>query len=390
MDFPSTVNGHGTIADSRGRGVRARVRGFSDRGGHPNQRRNRAEFSMPGANHDRSIRTVVVEQIPEENFDETQVIDFFSGFGAIEEVTMKPYKRLALVKFDNYFSAKAAYDSPKVIFDNRFVKVYWFKPDAATASSPTDGTSQPKVSSPSASSPIKSEETAFDIGKFQRDSEAAQKKLEDRKVLQEQTVAKLAELEKQQAELAKKREEEIQRMKEKLEAKGHSLPSTMAVDKVKEDEDLTAEGDKPKRSANTEKLLAQLKALEDEARSLGLDPSSSPGRGRGGPPVGRGRGRGSYRGFSYDPSYQSYRGGGFRAGRGGPAPFRGAVRAGRAYNLDNRPKKVKVSGVEFDEQREEGLRQFLFVGSHLLLPRCISFLLCQQRTGGWRNEVLAC
>ena len=117
-----------------------------------------------------------------------------------------------------------------------------------------------------------------------------------------------------------------------------------------------------KKSANTEKLLAQLHALEDEARSLGLDPEAveagaggSPyGRGRG---FARGRGRGGYRGYAYDPSYQSPRG----AYRGRGGSFRGSVRGGGAYNLDNRPKKVKVEGVVFDGEKEEALKQFLFV-----------------------------
>ena len=362
------MNGHSSAEDFRGRGGRARGRGFGDRGGHPTQRRpNRAEFSMSAVNYDRSITTVVVEQIPEENFEESQVIEFFSAFGTIEEVTMKPYKRLALVKFDNYHAAKAAYDSPKVIFDNRFVKVYWYKPDAATAPSPSNGTGLPKPGTANSTAvTIKSEEAPFDKEKFQRDAEAAQKKLQERKALQAETDAKVAELEKKQAELAKKRGEEIQRMKEKLAAKSQSTLDPISADNpTKEEASAEAEnGETPKKSANTAKLLAQLKALEDEARSLGLDPEtqSSPGRGRGSSAA-RGRGRGSYRG--YDPSYSSYRGGGsFRAGRGGSTstgPFRGAVRAGGAYNLDNRPRSVKVEGVQFDDGREEGLRSFLFV-----------------------------
>jgi hypothetical protein len=325
--------------DFRGQGV-VRGRRSTDRGRTSSRAKNRAEFSMAGPNQDRAITTIVVEQIPEENFEEQQVRDFFSAFGNIEEITMKPYKRLALVKYDNYYSARAAYDSPKVIFDNRFVKVYWFNPQ--TAEQPTE-----KKSIPTAK---KSEEPAFDKEKFQRDSEVAQKKHEARQALKQETESKRAALGAKQQEIAQKREEEIKRMKEKLAAKGQSLPDDMDIDKLNKSE---------KASANTEKLLAQLKALEDEAKSLGLDPepwNSDRGRGRG-----RGRGRASYRGWNgysarggYDPSRGNHRG-------RGTGSYRGTVLAGGAYNLDNRPKTVQVEGVYFDDSKDESLKQFLFV-----------------------------
>jgi RNA-binding protein 26 len=96
---------------------RGRVRG-TFRGGS-----QRAPFSHMGRLNDPHATTLVVEQIPEGKFDEESVKGFFGEFGAVEEVTMQPYKRLAIVKFDNHQSADAAYNSPKSVFDNRFVKV---------------------------------------------------------------------------------------------------------------------------------------------------------------------------------------------------------------------------------------------------------------------------
>ena len=137
---PSNTNGHGSVNGQRGfTGERCVGRGRGDRGGFMQPRRNRAEFSHNGPNHDRSITTIVVEQIPEERFDESAVREFFAEFGKIEEVTMQAYKRLALVKYEDYISARRAYDSPKVIFENRFVKVYWYKPESIPTL-PTNGT----------------------------------------------------------------------------------------------------------------------------------------------------------------------------------------------------------------------------------------------------------
>ena len=340
-------------AQDRGRG-----RGRGDRSGQNGQRRNRADFSQAGPNHDRSITTVVVEQIPEESFDENAVRDFFSDFGNIEEVTMQAYKRLALVKYEDYQSAKRAYESPKVIFDNRFVKVYWYNPNTIPTV-PTNGIAA-KAASPTTSS--KPEELAFDREKFERDSLAAQKKLEERKALQRETEAKRKELEKQKEELDKKKADEKKKLEDKLRAKGLSfgdigLETPSDTSKVPNG---TANG---KASAHTEALRAQLAKLEEEARSMGLDPNEAPNsRGRG-----RGRGRGSYRGWEgfagrgagFDSSRGGYRGrGGSRGGRGGGA-----------YNLDNRSKKIKVEGLMFDEDKDEGMRHFLIV-SFLLLCHC--------------------
>ena len=360
---PNSTNGHNPPEPQRGsdRG-RGRGLGRGERGGYNPPRRNRADFSLAGPNHDRSITTIVVEQIPEEKFDEQSVQDFFSEFGTIIEVTMQAYKRLALVKYDDYFSAKRAYESPKVIFDNRFVKVYWYKPDSVPT--PIGNGTGNKASH--LSSPTKAEEQPFDKEKFERDALAAQKKLEEKKALLRDTDAKRQELEKQKEELARKQAEETRRLMEKLKAKGQSMKSTnheMQIDSTTMNG--TNGSSDGKTSAQTEALRAQLAALEDEAKSLGIDPSLSEDqytapRGRG-----RGRGRGSYRGWEgfagrgrgYDLSRGSERGG----YRGRVGAFRGVARGGGAYNLDNRTRKVRVSGVEFDDEKDEALRQFLLV-----------------------------
>ena len=352
LDTRISTNGSNDHQQNKPRrgGLSERSRGSrGDRGGYnPQRRNNRAEFSQAGPNHDRNITTVVVEQIPEDHFDEQSVRDFFTQFGEIVEISMQAYKRLATVKYKDYLSAKSAYESPKVIFDNRFVKVYWYNPD--TVPTTTNG-SAPKGTSPTASS--KPEEPAYDMEKFQRDAEAAQKKLEERKALQRETETKKLEIEKQKEELERKKAEEKRKLEELLKAKGLSS-TTMEIDSTSDVKQEESGSPQPKESAQTAALRAQLAALEEEAKSLGLDPepwASSP-RGRG-----RGRGRGSYRGWEafagrgggYDPR------GGYR-GRGGP---RG--RGGGIYNLDNRPKKVKIEGVHFDDAKDEAVRQYLLV-----------------------------
>ena len=347
-------NGHTKPDRSRGEG-RSFGRGKTDRGGYIPPRRNRADFSYSGPNHDQSITTIVVEQIPEERFDEQSVHGFFSEFGNIQNITMQAYKHLALVQYSDYSEARRAYDSPKVIFENRFVKVYWYKPDSVQSIA--------KNGSISAVSPtkVREDDLAFDKEKFERDALAAQKRLENKRALLKDTEAKKQALEKQKEELAQRQNEEKKRLLERLAAKGKA--EDMSADAP---EPMTnghnANGSKNTNGTNDDKvsdqtkiLRATLAGLEAEAKRIGLDTalsddSYSP-RGRG-----RGSGRGSYRGWEAFTGGSSFRGS--PRGRGG---FRGR---GGAYNLDNRPKKVGVSGIEFTAEKDEGLKQYLLVRAH--------------------------
>jgi RNA-binding protein 26 len=338
--------------NERGRG-RGGMRG--DRGGQyntPSRRGGRAEFSSDRPNYDKTKMTIVVEQIPEEKFSEDEVRGFFSEFGNIVEVSMRPYKRLAIVKYDNYESAKAAYNSPKVIFDNRFVKVYWYVDQDSLPQPPSIAGSKHSNAAnggtQSAQTPMKSEsEPQIDIEEFTRKQQEVQKAHEEKmKKKQEMEVAR-KELEKRQEDLLKSQAEEKRKLMERIAAKSRKSNTPSAG----------SDGGTPapteKSTSQTEALKAQLAALEAEAKSLGIDPSlpddswSSRGRGRG---RGGYRGRGTFvpRGFR----------GGYR-GRGGP-PY---ARGGGAYNLDNRPKKVGLAGVDFtDPEKDESLRQYLLVG----------------------------
>ncbi|KAI5304629.1 hypothetical protein KEM56_006230 [Ascosphaera pollenicola] len=312
-----------------GRGGRGRGRGD----GQP--RMGRAEYSRIGLNDDKSITTIVVEQIPEEKFNEEAVRGFFSEFGTITEVTLKPQRRLALVKYDTYASARRAWESPKVIFDNRFVKVYWYKPpiEKDTTMGGTDET------------------PAIDPEEFEKQQAEAQRIHEEKMKKREAMEQARVQLEKQKEELMKRQAEERARLMEKLKAKEAGRP-TSASPTTTTEVDISND---PNASEQTKALRAQLAALEAEAKSLGIDPnqeeSSSRGRGgfRGGY-RGRGapRGRGGFQ-SGYDPSFR----GGFR-GRGGAPRGRGTV-----LRLDNRPKRVAISGVEFSPQKEEALRFYL-------------------------------
>lgn len=324
----------------------------------------RAPFSMAGPVHDKSQTKVVVESIPEENFEEEQVRGFFSQFGNIVNVTMMPYKRLAIVEYENWASANKAYRSPKVIFDNRFVKVFWYKeekhgdfadgkPGANGASSTTNG------SNFGAAAEQMGESGVEDMEEFTRRQEEAQRNHEEKMRKKEEIEKQRAELEQRQKELHDKQEAEKQRLLAKLGSsqKGSSEEGSDHIGAQDKG------GGAAKSSAQTEALRATLAKLQEEAKAFGLDPNAPPDEdamistyshfGRGG--------RGSYsrgRGYSSRGTYR---------GRGG----RGNIHAAyAAFSLDNRPKKISISGVDFSmPEKDEALRQHLFVRPNpLMIP----------------------
>lgn len=353
-----------TSNNQRGRGARGRGRGGRDRGGG-----HRASFSKSGPNNDTRITSIVVEQIPEDKFNDEAIRAFFSEFGPITDINTQPYKRLAVITFSSYDAARAAYESPKVIFDNRFVKVYWFKPDS----------DQVQRSTQEAINGIKTEDpdmdTNMDVKKEEDEptispEEFAAKQAEAQKA-HEEKVRKMKEAEDAKSDLDRKikaQAEERRKMMEKMEAmasrKGKSAQSPApGANGTEGTPKPTAQEEQKAKSS--EALRAQLAALKAEAEAIGLpaeeaedaNPSGYAAfapyhpRGRGGFNA-RNRGRGR---------------GGYGATRGVGAWWQG----GGVARLDNRPKTVSVraldGGVDLgDEGVIESLKAFLYVSTFLI------------------------
>lgn len=328
--FAIPGNVHGSREDRRKRG---RGKG-GKRGG------SRASFSAEGPVYDRSQTAIVVENIPDEYFNKETVGEFFSTFGKVVDIVMQPYKKLAIVKYETWDSAHAAHASPKVIFDNRFVKVYWYKAEV---------NGQNGLNSGAHSTANGVEQTSeMDVEEFNRRQEEAQKQYQEKEVKRSDLEAKRLELEKQQQNLLTKHREETEKLQSKLSEKNGGT-------------------DTPTTSTGTEMLRAKLAALEQEAKILGIDHDATTRDGSESsfPP------RGGYRG----------RGGASFRGRGQPVRRRGAFlgQDGRQaayaqYSLDNRPKTLALAGADFtDGHTEEMLRHFLLVRAsthyHSILSR---------------------
>jgi RNA recognition motif. (a.k.a. RRM, RBD, or RNP domain) len=306
------------------------------------RRNNRAPFSDPRLPPDRNFTTIVVEQIPEDNFEEDTVHRYFSQFGKVLEVTMKAYKRLAIIKFETHSAAKRAWENPKAIFDNRFVKVYWHRPDLAEASGHIRQSSAQNHRAAVV-------EDCVDLEEFRQQQEEKQKAYEEKGKIRKAMEDARQDLIRRREQMAKEYGALVKRL---AAAEGHEEVQ-INTNGTKEPADNSV-GDAP--NPKIKALREQLAKMQAEAKSLGIDPDarlhdttypfSGRGRGRGGTFRGGYTPRSAYRG--YGSTRGGYRGHGFVRGRD-PS----------VKKLDNRPKNIVVSGIDFDNGKEEHLRSYL-------------------------------
>jgi hypothetical protein len=292
--------------------------------------RTRAPFSMPGPSHDRTNTTLVVEQIPEEHFTEDEVQNFFSEFGTIIEVQLHAYKRLAIVKFEDNAAANQAYMSPKAVFENRFVKVYWHKKEDGVGAS---GLNYDDVDMADGENDYETNEEVLDPEEIARRQKEAQKAFEERRRKIEEAEAKSLDIDRQLRE----KDAEMRKIRRQL--------AELAGDDT---------------SGLDEEYSQDLATLQAEAENLFAQKEPMPSAGRGRESY---TPRGAHRGRVYAPIFRG-RGaprGGYRGrGRGAfAAPFPGSRSS--VKRLDNRPRRLAVAGVKKGTPRDEALRQFLVV-----------------------------
>lgn len=359
--------GRGGFTGLRGNGF---ARG---RGGQQNKGGRRSEFSSDRPNYDKTKTTIVIENIPEEKFKEDEVRSFFSEFGNILEVDMRPYKRLAIVKFDSYDAAKTAHGSPKVIFDNRFVKVYWFVDQESLPQPPTNGSS--KFTNGIKTGDIKMEDGESTPIPYSGGATEPPMNLEEFAKKQKEIQEAHAEKMKKKAEVENQRKELEQRQlaqaeeKKKLMEKIAAMSSGKVASPISKLESGTPApaADTTTGDTKTEAAKALLAKLQAEAKSLGIDTALTDDTYGGLNSRGGYRGRGGFRGRGSDER-GGYRGRGTFVPRGARGGYRGrgggpfVPAGGGKYNLDNRTKKVGIRGIDFtDSQKEESLREHLFV-----------------------------
>ncbi|PSK36159.1 hypothetical protein B9Z65_5974 [Elsinoe australis] len=363
--------------EQRGRG---RGRGRGERGGARGGRGNRAPFSSPAPAHGRDTKAIVVENIPPESFSEESVRGFFAEFGTIDGVELQEGRRLAIITYSDHDGAQRAFESPRVVFDNRFVKVYWYRPeslDRQNGYGPRGGRGgrgrggMNGEGRTGADGDVAMEETEqeeqIDPDVFRKQQEAAQQRFEELKAAK----TKREELEAKMKAQAEERAELMRKLAAKTKGKspavddsaqangadvhGIGVGAGAAATQVQENGD--------KKATQTDALKAKLAALEAEARSIGINPDSTATTSyQDFAPRGRGRGfvpRGGYSRGGFTPR-------GAWRGRGRGMPY-GGMQGGAVKRLDNRPRGFTVSfegGKKYDEMHE-GLNQYLLFSDQI-------------------------
>ncbi|KAF9334242.1 hypothetical protein BG006_002491 [Podila minutissima] len=112
----------------RGRGSMRGIRGGRGRGGSSHPYNSAGRFGAGGAGGAATKTSLVVEHIPDEFNTIFKVNEFFTQFGSLVNIQLDQPAHKALIQYSTRDEANAAYNSPEVIFGNRFVKVYW-QPD---------------------------------------------------------------------------------------------------------------------------------------------------------------------------------------------------------------------------------------------------------------------
>ncbi|KAI9315620.1 hypothetical protein BX666DRAFT_2028518 [Dichotomocladium elegans] len=309
----------------RGRG-RGAGRGRGGRGG----------LGGPGGgfHQSRQNTTLVVENIPPEFCDISKVNEYFKKFGSITNISVQGRLSKATVQFSNNAEANAAYNSPDPIFDNRFVKVYWFKEeDQKNAGSVTSGGSSSNSGAPTPSSkPVVPQRRANEPDPEEVAARAAElaKEREEKQKRHQERMKAILEVQKQREQLLQKQITEQKRLMEKLSNQNMSQEEKKellaALRNIQNDINTTrsdaAEDSRAGANTSSEDLRAKLVKVEAEAAALGIPVHGPSTRGRGG-----------------------YYGSGWPRGRGGLT----------RYTLDNRPTRILVkdiSSIEKDDVKK--------------------------------------
>lgn len=77
-----------------------------------------------------------MENIPPQYCNADKINGFFGTFGVITNIKLEPHFHKATITYSTHREAQICYNSPDVIFDNRFVKVFWLREDNESTNHP--------------------------------------------------------------------------------------------------------------------------------------------------------------------------------------------------------------------------------------------------------------
>jgi RNA-binding protein 26 len=197
-----------------------------------------------------------------DKMNELTIREWFSQFGPLNQVIIDPAWGKAILVYADYDSAAKAWNDPRPVFSNRFVKIWWKKTENSASEPPSEKLSGAIV-----------DQVELEIA---REAAAkAQKEHEEKQRRKEELEKKREELERQRLELVEKQRvererllEKIKRAEEKAKEKARGVVNSAAVSTTKEDvekknvkeastEEVQANGHDD-RKAHLQKMLSDL------------------------------------------------------------------------------------------------------------------------------------
>jgi len=283
-----------------------------------------------GPNHtDKSNTTLVVEGVPAgpsvistalltypDKFNDSAVRAWFAQFGEIKSLTFEKSTKQVVLVYHDHDSASQAWNDPRPIFENRFVRVWWKK---------SEGTDIPAK---------QQDHPAPDLELVKEQARKAQIEHEEKQKRKLELEKKREELERQRVELLEMQKRERERLLEK-------------VRRAKEKNDVNTEGsmttttptatgeqvnghstDTSSRKEQLQKMLTDLQnqvsslrqTFLTQANALNIPPSEYT--------LSDNRGKPTFRGHSYRSR-----------------SFRPRARGSSSRSLDLRPKAIQISNV---------------------------------------------
>ncbi|EPY50521.1 RNA-binding protein [Schizosaccharomyces cryophilus OY26] len=270
--------------------------------------------------NDPTNTVLYVRNIPEEYLDEEKVSSFFSKFGVLEKIELNLEQHAAILTFTSHEAAHNAWSSPEPIFNNRFIKIFWYNPNKASQSRPA---SRKDFFQASSRSPDLENHEDEEDPSLLLQNEDFHKDIAEKQKLHEERMKRLEE--------NKKALEELNERKQQL-ALQQLEQQRLLMSKIKEAD--------PENKNKSQLLETQLAVLKAEAESLGI-------------PVGS-EGSQSGRSTNHHPSSSA-------PSQRGSSAYRGRGRGGfslASMSIDNRPTRVKVKNLT--PEKNESLLQFVF------------------------------
>jgi hypothetical protein len=292
--------------------------------------------------------------------NDAAIREWFTQFGPLKQITVDASWGKAILVYADYDSAAKAWNDPRPVFSNRFVKIWWKKSDPPQESQNLSGGIVDQVELEIAREAAK---------KAQREHEEKQRRKEELENKREELERQRVELLERQRVERERLMEKIKRAEEKAKAKAMgvvtsaspapAITSTTESSKdekksvngaEKTDEPTAASADDNARKTHLQKMLTDLQnqvplsslGFLFQAKALNIPPSEYTI-----PPLSDSRAKTTFRG--------SYRG-------RGSFPRRGRSRGGGGVSrsLDLRPKSIFVPGI-VGTDHETSIREWVIM-----------------------------